>query len=281
MKSMNYVILLAAALLLGACGGDDAPTAAGEAAPASAEPPTIEPEPAATGEDDSAEEVIQVVEESAAEPEESGEESIMLARADTAAAPDYQYDEGKHFVRLVPSQPTIGNADKIEVAEVFWYGCPHCYELEPTINAWAEDAPANVRFVRIPAIWNDLLKTHAQLYYTEQVLARNGDIENPEAFRTAVFEEYHQRSNRLANVSAIKRLFSRYGVSEEAFDKTWGSFEVAQKVRVASDLTRRYSISSVPQVVVNGKYRTGAAEAGGFQQLIEVIDELIDREDAG
>jgi thiol:disulfide interchange protein DsbA len=281
MKYRNHLILLATALLLGACGTDETPTAdEGTTAPA------IEDQPAADAAAGDAEgqpedEVMQVVEESAAEPEESGEQAIMLAQADDTPAPDYRYDEGKHYVRLVPSQPTIGNADKIEVAEIFWYGCPHCYELEPTINAWAEDAPPNVRFIRIPAIWNDLLQTHARLFYTEEVLGRNGDIENPEAFRKAVFEEYHQRGNRLANESAIKRLFTRYGVSEEAFDKTWNSFEVAQKVRVASDLTRRYSISSVPQVVVNGKYRTGAAEAGGFRQLIEVIEELVDREDAG
>ena len=280
MKYRNQLILLATALLLGACGTDETPTAdEGTAAPVIEEQPAAD---AAAGdaEGQPEDEVMQVVEESAAEPEESGEQAIMLAQADTPA-PDYRYEEGKHYVRLVPSQPTIGNADKIEVAEVFWYGCPHCYELEPTINAWAEDAPPNVRFVRIPAIWNDLLQTHARLFYTEEVLGRNGDIENPEAFRKAVFEEYHQRGNRLANESAIKRLFTRYGVSEEAFDKTWNSFEVAQKVRVASDLTRRYSISSVPQVVVNGKYRTGAAEAGGFRQLIEVIEELVDREDAG
>jgi protein dithiol oxidoreductase (disulfide-forming) len=279
MKYRNQLILLATALLLGACGTDETPTAdEGTAAPVIEEQPAAD---AAAGdaEGQPEDEVMQVVEESAAEPEESGEQAIMLAQADKPA-PDYRYEEGKHYVRLVPSQPTIGNADKIEVAEVFWYGCPHCYELEPTINAWAEDAPPNVRFVRIPAIWNDLLQTHARLFYTEEVLGRNGDIENPEAFRKAVFEEYHQRGNRLANESAIKRLFTRYGVSEEAFDKTWNSFEVAQKVRVASDLTRRYSISSVPQVVVNGKYRTGAAEAGGFRQLIEVIEELVDREDA-
>lgn len=283
MKHANTLVLLAAALLLGACGGEQAPTAVEESATPATEdqPADAQTDAALDGEAQQAEdEVIQVVEESAAEPEETGDEAIMLARADTPA-PDYKYDEGKHYARLVPSQPTIGNADKIEVAEVFWYGCPHCYELEPTINAWKDEAPSNVRFVRIPAIWNDLLQTHARLYYTEEVLGRNGDIENPEAFRRAVFEEYHQRGNRLANEASIKRLFARYGVSEETFDTAWNSFEVAQKVRVASDLTRRYSISSVPQVVVNGKYRTGAAEAGGFQQLIEVIEELVDREDAG
>jgi thiol:disulfide interchange protein DsbA len=127
-------------------------------------------------------------------------------------------------------------------------------------------------------MWNQVLKLHAQLYYTEEVLARNGVLKDPEKFHAAVFEEYHQRNNRLLNEDVIKRLFTRFGVGEEDFTKTWSSFEVAQKLRVAEDLARRYSISSVPTIVVNGKYRTGGAEAGSYQNLIEVIDELVDRE---
>ena len=127
-------------------------------------------------------------------------------------------------------------------------------------------------------MWNDVLKIHAQLYYTEEVLVRNGVIKDAAGFRTAVFEEYHRRGNRLLTEDAISRLFERHGVSNDEFLKTWGSFEVSQKLRVADDLARRYTISSVPTVVVNGKYRTGAAEAGSYPKLIEVIDELVARE---
>jgi thiol:disulfide interchange protein DsbA len=224
-------------------------------------------------------EVVEVVEESAAEPSEADQSTIMLARADVPPSnTTYKYKEGTNYVRLVPSQPTIGGADKVEVAEFFWYGCPHCFDLEPTINAWAKDVPPNVRFVRVPAMWNQVLKVHAQLFYTEEVLVRNGVIKDPDGFRNAVFEEYHRRSNRLLSEDAIRKLFARYGVSDADFDKTWASFEVAQKLRVAEDLARRYSIASVPAIVVNGKYRTSAQEAGSFPKLIEVIDELVDRE---
>lgn len=229
----------------------------------------------------SAEEVLEVVEESAAEPEDTGEAEIILAQADVAAAPvNYRFREGTHYIRLMPTQPTIGGADKIEVAEFFWYGCGHCYNFEPAINRWSAEKPANVRFVRVPAMWNQALQIHAQLYYTEEVLVRNGEITDAEGFRTAVFEEYHRRGNRLLSEDAIRAFFGRNGVSAEDFDKTWGSFEVAQKLRVAADLSRRYSIASVPMMVVNGKYRTGAAEAGGYPELLEVIDELVVRESA-
>lgn len=222
-----------------------------------------------------------VVEESAAEPEETGEEEIVLARADVVTTNlTFKYEEGKHYHRLVPSQPTIGGADKIEVAEFFWYGCPHCFDLEPAINRWAENKPANVRFVRVPAMWNDVLQVHAKLFYTEEVLVRNGVIKDAEGFRNTVFEEYHRRGNRLLSEPTIKRLFARYGVNDKDFDKTWNSFEVSQKLRVAADLARRYSIASVPAIVVNGKYRTGGSEAGSYPKMIEVIDELIVRESA-
>lgn len=224
----------------------------------------------------------EMVEESAAEDRDEQAESrpLLLAQADTpASSADWKYAEGQHFTRLVPTQPTVGGADKIEVAEVFWYGCAHCYDFETYVNRWLETKPANVRFVRIPATWNALVNLHAKLYYTEEVLAKNGKIANPEQFRAAVFAEYHRRGNRMASESSIQKLFETHGVSAEDFKTTWDSFEVAQKLRVAQDLARRYSITSVPAVVVNGKYRTGAGEAGGYPALMSLIDELVAREE--
>jgi thiol:disulfide interchange protein DsbA len=225
-------------------------------------------------------EVLEVLEESASEPEPE-EQAIMLAQAEMSSAPrDWQFEENQHYYRLVPTQPTVGGADKIEVAEFFWYGCPHCFDFERHINAWADAKPANVRFVRIPAMWNRGLALHAKLYYTEEVLARNGAIKDPAAFREAVFVEYHNRGNRLASEASIQSLFARFDVNADEFERTWNSFEVDQKLRVAQDLARRYSIASTPTIVVNGKYVTGAAEAGSYPKLLDVIDELIARESA-
>jgi len=223
----------------------------------------------------------QAVEESGGEPDpaETEDKPIILAQAATPVAGQaWVYKEGKDYHRLVPTQPTLGGADKIEVAEFFWYGCGHCFEFEPYINRWAPDIPANVRFVRIPATWNSLVKLHAQLYYTEEVLVKNGKIAEPEAFRATVFAEYHRRGNRLTSLTAIKELFTKAGVSGDDFDNTWGSFEVSQKLRVAQDLARRYAISGVPSMVVNGKYRSGKTETGTYPKLLEVVDELVARE---
>ncbi len=221
-----------------------------------------------------------VVEESAAEPE-ADEQAIVLAQADTSAVTrEWQFQEGKHYVRLVPTQPTVGGADKIEVAEFFYYLCPHCYSFEPTIKGWVANKPANARFVQVPAMWNQILVLHARMYYTAEILARNGVIGDAAAFNATVYEEIHRRNNRLTSEAAILKLFERFNVSADDFNRTWNSFEVDQKLRVAADLARRYSVASTPTMVVNGKYRFGAQEAGGYPKVLEVIDELIVRESA-
>ncbi len=221
----------------------------------------------------------QAVEESGGEPEaDEGDKPIILAQADSAPAREWKFKEGQHFQRMVPTQPTLGGADKIEVAEVFWYGCGHCFEFESYIDRWTESMPANTRFVRIPATWNTLVKLHAQLYYTEEALVKTGKIADAAGFRAGVFNEYHRRNNRMTSMAAIKDVFARSGVSEADFDSAWNSFEVAQKLRVAQDLAKRYAISGVPAMVVNGKFRAGKAETGTYPRLLELVDELIERE---
>ena len=168
MNRLNIPVVLSA-LLIAACGNEETPVA--EKAIESAIPEEAVTESAITPEGESVNDQIkpQMVEESAAAEQESIVENkpIILAQATT---PDdlreWKFTEGTHYARLIPAQPTVGGADKIEVAEVFWYGCNHCYDFEAFINRWKENMPTNVRFVRIPAVWNPLVRLHAQLYYT-------------------------------------------------------------------------------------------------------------------
>ena len=225
-------------------------------------------------------ESLEVVEESSSEIETKNT-GIVLAREDNLIKSNskiWKFKEGQNFLRLIPTQPTVGSADKIEVAEVFMYSCPHCFTLEPHLNEWAEKLDPKVRFVKIPAIFNQLAQLHAQLHYTKTFLAKNGLLKDSDAFHRLIFEEYHNRGNRLTSKGAIERLFNRAGVSSDDFNRTWSSFEVNQALRVAQDLARRYNVRSVPMVVVNGKYQTDVSKSGGIPQLFEVIDELIERE---
>ena len=282
---LNLPLLLLAIAGLAACSSDE-PQDDGQID--IDDSPIIEEEvPTETVADDATDDdetTPQAVEESVGDTGEDDdqEKPLILAQSD---APDttkvWKYKEGENYFRMVPTQPTFGGAGKIEVAEFFWYGCGHCYEFEPYINEWAKDIPADVRLVRIPAMWNPLVRLHAQLYYVEEVLGKNGQITNAEEFRQMVFNEYHRRGNRMTSVAQIRDIFTRAGVSAEDFDATWSSFEVAQKMKRADDLARRYGVTGVPTMAVNGKYRTGGAEAGGsYPVLMEIIDELIERESA-
>lgn len=262
-------------LVLASCSKEDAAETSADEAAAVAEQATE----SAAEETSDATQTLEVVEESAAEAEPE-DQTIVLARADDelAAVRNWQFKEGKNYTRMIPTQPTVGGADKIEVAEVFMYSCPHCYDLEAYINRWAEDKDPSIRFVRIPASFNQLAVLHAQLYYTEIFLGKSGKLKDPIAFRNMVFEEYHRRSNRLTSQMAIQRLFARAGVNADDFNRIWNSFEVNQALRVAADLARRYNVTSVPMVIVNGKYRTDMGMAGSYPKLIELIDELTVRE---
>jgi len=273
----NSLLLSIALLAIAACGQEE------PAQPVVEEPAVVEEAVVedATESTEAAEETeATVVEESAAEPT-ADEQAIVLAQAEVpAVAREWQFKEGENYIRLVPTQPTLGGADKIEVAEFFYYLCPHCYNFEPLIKEWAADKPANVRFVQVPAMWNQILVLHARMYYTAEILARNGAIEDAEAFNATVYEEIHRRNNRLSSEASIQRLFERFNISADEFTRIWNSFEVDQKLRVAADLARRYSVSSTPTMVVNGKYRFGAQEAGGYPIVLEVVDELVVRESA-
>jgi len=199
---------------------------------------------------------------------------IVLAQAGTAGA-GRQFELGEDYARLTPAQPTSSGPEQIEVAEVFWYACPHCYTFDPYLESWKEDLPGDVSFVRIPVLWAGIHQIHARIYYTAETLNKLDEV------HADVFREIHVNRNGLDNAAAIGSFFENYGVDAATFDSTFESFAVYTKLQRADELARRYQISSVPTIIVNGKYTTSATMAGSYPQLLEVIDELIDMERAG
>ena len=270
--------LLVVMLALAACSQEQEPSEpVTDAAPVEAEATDTVADEAVDAAEEATEETQEVVEESAAVEEETGDEAIVLAMADTDEAPrEWKFKEGTHYFRLVPTQPTMGGTDKIEVSEVFMYTCPHCYDLDPVLQKWSDELPPEVRFVRIPGIFNRAAQVHGQMYYTAEVLAANGTLKEFDRFHSTVFDEFHRRGNRLVSVDSIERLFARFGVSAEDFDKTWNSFPVNQKLRVAADLGRRYGAATVPMLIVNGKYRV--PNVPDSRELLDIIEELLARE---
>jgi thiol:disulfide interchange protein DsbA len=195
---------------------------------------------------------------------------LMVLAAQSALAADLV--EGVNYKTLKPAVPTNVAPGKVEVVEVFWYACGHCYLLEPKLEAWEKKGKASyVEVVRMPAVWNEVLKTHARLFYTIEILGRP-ELNN-EAFR-----EINVRGNRLDTPDKIEAFFTSRGVAKADFQKAFSGFAVESKLARAIDLNKRYRITSTPTVVVNGKYVTDASMAGGEDKLFQVINALAARE---
>lgn len=203
----------------------------------------------------------------AQDPDATEAESVP-AQSEAPAAVPARFQLGRHYQRLSPTQPTSSSPDQIEVAEIFWYGCPHCFAFEPYLDAWRQDRAEYISFVRIPAAWNALAQMHARAFYTAEVLDKTEEMHG------AIFREIHENDNLLDNEDALRRFFGRFGVDAEEFDSAFNSLAVHTRLQRADELNRRYRIASVPEVVVNGKYTTNASMAGGYDALIEVINEL-------
>ena len=196
--------------------------------------------------------------------------SVLLSNSAFAAI-----DEGIEYKLVSPAQPTI-TKNKIEVVELFWYGCPHCYHFEPNLKGWYKNKPDNVTFYRVPAVFNPAWALHARAFYaaTSLGLFENGKHE----FHDAFFEEIHKKKNSLKNKKALEKFFDRFGVSAEDFNNTFDSFAVNTKVNRATTLSKRYKLDGVPTMIVNGKYRTDGPMAGGRDGMIKVLDFLIKKE---
>ena len=213
--------------------------------------------------------------EDAAEEEPAASEEIVIAQADPApAARASRFIDGKHYKTLIPAQPTSSPPDKIEVAEVFMFSCPHCYNFEPHIQQWLENKASYVEYVRIPANFNPMAREHSRAYYAAVQLVIAEQITIP------VFREFHSNRNPLNTPDRLAKFFYRFGISEDDFLKAFNSFEVDSRVRQADKLTRRYQITGVPAVVINGKYVSGAEMTDGFENLIALMNDLAAQENS-
>lgn len=178
-----------------------------------------------------------------------------------------QYREGTHY-QEIPFPTTVETGKKIEVREYFWYGCPHCYRLEPSVVQWLKHMPKNAAFVRTPGTASHWL-THARAYYTYDVLGVVDKLHGP------TFDAIHKHKQHLRTASELAELAARHGVDKDKFISTFNSFGVNLLVENAKHLNQEAGIRSVPSFVVDGKYRTDQGMAGGTTQLFKVIEFLI------
>ena len=181
--------------------------------------------------------------------------------------------EGK-YKRIKPARP-LEQGGKVEVVEVFWYGCPHCFSFLPHLQAWEHSTmPDYVELRRLPAIFRDSWAVHARAYYTAEVLNKADEL------HVAIFNAMHGEQRALNSREEIKQFFVEHGVDTAEFDTAYDSFAVDAKTRTSEVMPRRWGVQGTPSVIVNGRYLISGRTAGSYDDLIKVLDVLVEREAA-
>lgn len=182
-------------------------------------------------------------------------------------------EAGNQYVELSSPVP-VSEPGKIEVVELFWYGCPHCYQFEPTLNPWIAKLPEDVHFVRIPAMFGGVWNIHGQLFITLESMGVEKKV------HSAVFDAIHKEGKKLATPEEMADFLATQGIDKAKFLSTFNSFAVKGQMEKAKKLAVAYQITGVPTLIVNGKYRFDVHSAGGPQQALDVANQLIAKERA-
>ncbi|MEE1865282.1 MULTISPECIES: thiol:disulfide interchange protein DsbA [Pseudomonas] len=182
-------------------------------------------------------------------------------------------EAGREYVELSNAVP-VSVPGKIEVVELFWYGCPHCYSFEPVVNPWAEKLPADVNFKRIPAMFGGPWDAHGQMFLTLEAMGVEHQV------HAAVFEAIQVQRKKLTDPEEMAEFLATQGVDKDKFLATFNSFAIKGQVQKAKELAKKYEITGVPSMVVNGKYRFDLGTAQGPQGVLNVADQLIAKERA-
>lgn len=199
--------------------------------------------------------------------------AVLAADAQAPPAANDRWKPGTHYTMLAAPMPPDARRSKVLVDEVFWYGCSHCFALDPALEAWKTSKPAYIEFARVPVIWGPTHVQHARLYYTLLELGRSD-------LHPKVFDAIHRRGNMLSaptdDEARVLHLefFLDNGVNENKFNAAYDSPAVKANVQRAQALTARYEAASVPLMVVQGKYVTSVSLAGSESNLLEVVESL-------
>lgn len=187
----------------------------------------------------------------------------MAVRADLVAGRDYKV--------LSTPQPTESEAQHIEVVEFFWYGCPHCNDLNPYLSRWLENKPDDVEFRYIPAIFRSSWAPAARVFYTMESLSLD------KALHDKIYHAVHREKLDLSEESALFNWIEKQGIDRDTFINAYHSFTVQNQTSRAAQLTRQYQLTGVPALVVDGRYLTSGKAGGLPQDTITVLNQLIEK----
>ncbi len=182
-----------------------------------------------------------------------------------------EFAEGIEYVRL-PAAVETSHPDKVVVTEMFWYGCPHCFRFEPYVERWKKTMPEGVVFESVPSVLNTSWMEHARAFFALEAM---GELEK---VHQKLFNAIHLQNRRLNSVDTLAKFVADLGVDEKQFRDHYHSFPVDTEVRKSRKKEQQYGHRGVPAVIINGKYRTSASQAGSNAQMIAVIDYLVAKE---
>ena len=191
--------------------------------------------------------------------------SALLFAVPAFAQGQYQYTE------LKPPQSVEADAKKIEVSEFFWYGCPHCYSLEPYVERWEKTLPPDVEFRRIPAVFNSRWGHDAAIFYTFEALGLVQKLHRP------LFDAIHRDRLDTTNEQAFSAWLTKQGVDPKKFMDTMKSFGVQSKLRRATQQTVAYKIDGTPAMAVAGRYTISAEQGRSQQGMLDTASYLVDQ----
>lgn len=183
--------------------------------------------------------------------------------AGTAAA------QGKPAYKPLANPQTVESGEKIEVVEFFWYGCSHCYDLEPFLKKWTARLPKDVEFRRVPAVLTERWLPNARTFYTLEAMGLLDRLHGE------VFDAIHIDRVNINDEKIQLEWMAKKGVDRSKFTEAWKSFSVQSKTKRAVQLTQSFDVTGVPTLVVDGKYTTSVAMAGSPEGLMKTLDELI------
>ena len=198
-----------------------------------------------------------------------GASALGLSSQAWSAQPS-KFLEGINYQKL--PKPVSIDPYKKKVVEVFFYGCPHCYHLEPSLNQWLKTKPKDVHFERMPAVLdNPNWVFMARVFYTAKAL---GILDK---FHEAYFDAIQRDGKRIFDIETLANYCEQFGVKHNDYVQMFKSFKVDQMVQKAKILTKEYGVDGVPAVIVNGKYRTDVPMAEGKPQLWQLVTELTNK----
>jgi len=182
-------------------------------------------------------------------------------------------DDAAPYDTIAPQPTASGN--KIEVIEFFWYGCPHCFALEPHLGKWLAKKPDDVVFRRIPAVLGNNWVHYAKVYYAADKLGVVDKLHTP------LFSAIHEQRIPLDDGPKLGNFLKSMGIDKDKFFAAYQSEEIGNKIKNAYVMGQDYGLTGVPTIIINGKYRTSSSQAGSNEKLIQVMDELIEKERTG